>query len=58
MAAPDYLFYGRKILETNHQAICSTSTYLLVVFTPGLGKGVGRMGVGGVGGGGGGGGNH
>ena len=57
MAAPDYLFYGRKILGTNHQAICSASAYLLVVSTPGLGKGVGRKGVGGVGGGEGGG-NH
>jgi len=40
MAAPDYLFYGRKILGTNNQAICST--YLLVVFTPGFGEGCGE----------------
>lgn len=46
MSAPDYLFYGRKKLETNHQAI--RSAYHLVVFTPGFGEqGVGgRVGAG------------
>lgn len=42
MSAPDYLFYGRKTLETNHQAVCCAHHW--VGFTPGFGE----RGVGGV----------